>query len=159
MSTLPLTNGGTVQVDECDVPELSKYKWFGSGCGHRKYAATYINKRSTRMHRLIMKTPDGLVVDHINGDTLDNRRCNLRNCTTAQNVQNSVRRKPGLKGAYYRPKVNPKNPWITQIRIRGKCYYLGCYPTAELAHARYAEDHRIFFGGVLQRQDRRRCAF
>lgn len=46
------------------------------------------NGKAGKLHRLIMNTPKDLVVDHINHNTLDNRKCNLRNCTTAENNQN-----------------------------------------------------------------------
>jgi hypothetical protein len=99
------------------------------------------------LHQQIAKTPKGMVTDHINGDPLDNRRENLRVLTQAENMQN----KKGFEEAtskfigVYRTKVNKKNPWRTEVRIKDvyipcgkKQVFSGYYPTEE--EAAYARD-------------------
>lgn len=94
---IPLTQGKFAIVSDADYKRLSKYKWHA----HRDkngilfYAERYDKKRKphiVKMHREIMKPPKGLVVDHRNGDGLDNRRSNLRVCTTAENNEYSRKR-------------------------------------------------------------------
>lgn len=84
-----------------------------------------INKKRSYyyLHRLIMECPKELTVDHINHNTLDNRRCNLRICTQFQNNQNKLRTKirPGVR------KVNKK----FVAYINGK--HLGTFNTKEEA--------------------------
>ena len=85
---IPLSQGKVAIVDVDDYPSLIRYKW----CTARKpktfYVSGKINGRSTFMHRFIMAPPKPMVVDHINHNGLDNRRSNLRICTTAQNARN-----------------------------------------------------------------------
>ena len=72
------------KVDDSDYELLSKYRWnYTNG-----YAQGKVNGKLIGMHRFIMRTPKGMVTDHINHDTLDNRRANLRICTHAQNMAN-----------------------------------------------------------------------
>lgn len=72
------------------------------------------------MHRLIMGFPVNMEVDHINGDTLDNRRCNLRICTHAENMANRKIHRDntsGYRGVYW---SKERNMWRVQIYINGK---------------------------------------
>jgi hypothetical protein len=87
---ITLTRGLHALVDAEDYEWLNQHRWHASpATGH----STVYAKRSTRhgsvfMHRMIMQPPKGMVVDHINGNGLDNRRCNLRICTRQENAQN-----------------------------------------------------------------------
>lgn len=88
---IKLTKGYETIVDDEDYEELSKHKWYanvGGTAPHLVYARGTINGKKVRMHRVIMKTTENLVVDHKNHDTLDNRKKNLRNCTQKENQEN-----------------------------------------------------------------------
>jgi len=76
-------------VDREDYEELSKYKWGVRRCGRHVYAIRYDNRKVILMHRAIMHPPDNMLVDHFDGNGLNNRRSNLRICTPAQNTYNS----------------------------------------------------------------------
>ena len=85
---IPLTKGYVTIVDVSDYDWLMQWKWqISPGNRDYLYAARAIKIpktrrcRSERMHRLILNAPDKVFVDHINGDGLDNRRCNLRLCS------------------------------------------------------------------------------
>ena len=91
-----LSNGMRALVSAEDYPVLSQFKWQASKSQQRWqkhpnwYACRFVTvskgKREKRyMHREIAETPKGEVTDHINGNTLDNRRENLRNCTHKEN--------------------------------------------------------------------------
>jgi len=87
---IPLTRGLFAIVDAEDYEWLSRYKWSVQPSANH---GTYYAKRGYRgrlvlMHREIMKPPRGMFVDHMNGNGLDNRRCNLRICTPEQNSCN-----------------------------------------------------------------------
>lgn len=87
-------------------------------------------------------------LDHINGIRTDNRICNLRECTPAQNARNSkgwTRQKHGFKGVY-RQKKSTQNPWYAAIRYNRKLIYLGSFSTAKLAHQAYCDAAKKHFG-------------
>ena len=111
MKRIPLTQGKFALVDDEDFEALSQFKWRAKHCpdGRRPeksskwYACrTEIRKRGPKagkkkevyMHRFLMDAPRGKVVDHLNGDGLDNRRANLRICTQKENLANGVNEVP-----------------------------------------------------------------
>lgn len=78
-----------VFYDEEDTELLAQYTW----CVSHGYVVTNDrrpdgNKYMTEMHRRVMEAPDGIQVDHINGNRSDNRKENLRLCTKTQNARN-----------------------------------------------------------------------
>jgi hypothetical protein len=75
------------------------------------------------MHRCISNATDGQECDHINGDGLDNRRCNLRIVTRRQNTQN----RHDERFSKYPGVVNSKNGFRAVINIKGKNKYLGSF--------------------------------
>lgn len=100
--------------------------------------------RSLGMHRLILGVDDGVLVDHKDGDGLNNRRANLRPCTHAQNMFN--RRLPrnnrsGFKGVYWH-----KNRWYAKIQVDRKNIHLGAFTDVEQAAHAYDRAARIHFG-------------
>ena len=98
---IPLSNGQFVLVDAADYEWLSQYNWHLCGGG---YAARCEKSKRILMHRQIMQPPPGMFVDHINHLRGDNRRCNLRVCTCAENQQNQRRQccsRSQFKGVRY----------------------------------------------------------
>lgn len=82
MKEIKLTRGLKAMVDDEDFAKLNSVKW----CAH---SAGYAYRTGGQlMHRIIMNAPDNLHIDHINGNRLDNRKCNLRLCTRSQNALN-----------------------------------------------------------------------
>ena len=93
---IPLTRGMVALVDDEDYEQLAAKKWYALNCGgkgthfYARHAWMKGGKwHQVLMHRLIIDAPNGMHVDHINGNGLDNRRCNLRLATQAQNVRNT----------------------------------------------------------------------
>jgi len=87
-------------IDTEDVPrilEVSK-NWFYHK--ERGYVLATPKGKTVEIHRLINKTPDGMITDHINGDKLDNRKRNLRTVTHKQNAQNAKSHVKKYKGVY-----------------------------------------------------------
>lgn len=126
-------SGDSILIDDSDEPVLSKYSWHLIDKGRNKYAAAHINGKRVRMHRLLMDVKPGEIVDHINGDKLDNRRSNLRICSASQNSCNrgkTVKNKSGYKGV-----VLNRGRYVVAIRLQGKAYSFCSYKTAkEAAH-------------------------
>lgn len=124
---IPIGRNQFAIVDDEDYEKVSQYNWHTMGSSKQTYfyAATKV-----RMHRLVMDAPPGLMVDHINGDTLDNRKSNLRLCTNSQNQQNTGSRggTSKYKGVSFRKR---SNKWIAAFRFDGKPYYCGVWDTEE----------------------------
>ena len=92
---------------------------------------TYKPKMKTiLLHRFITNCPDNMVVDHINHNTLDNRRCNLKVCTIFDNNNNTIMNTSGVTGVHYRKDCNK---WYAHIRINKKRIHLGSYNSKEEA--------------------------
>lgn len=90
-ATIIRSDGAEILVDRADYDRLNQYRWFAAGTknGYAGRSGKRNGKsRILYMHREIMSPPPGFVVDHVNGDTLDNRRSNLRICTKARNSAN-----------------------------------------------------------------------
>lgn len=140
MPEITLTNGAVALVDAEDFDRLSSYRWNRSPRG---YAQRSTNKRCILMHREIMGVLDAgrmVVVDHANGNTLDNRRANLRVCTPTQNVANSAKLPWTIspyRGVYRRKDLKRTKPWVARIFVRGRGRELGYFATAEEAARAY----------------------
>ncbi len=144
---IPLTRGRVALVDDEDYIRLSPYKWYATTAG---YAATRSDPdhpgRHHYMHRVIMQARRGQIVDHINGDTLDNRRANLRFVTQTQNLQNSRpnrRTRSGYKGVNWN-KVH--GWWEACIQVNGVRHHLGTFDDPLIAAKAYDAAARTFFG-------------
>ena len=129
---IPLSQGKFAIVDDGDYDWLNQWKWCISSGGYaiRVQHIGYFNgkkkQKTFRMHRIIMNAPDDMDIDHINGNALDNRRCNLRICTISQNLcnQKKTRGKSKYLGVDWH-KIAKK--WRAAIQINKKRYYLGCF--------------------------------
>lgn len=136
-----------LDIDDLDIINKYKFHIYKNSTNAKFYARCYketINgkEKSDSMHRLIMNTPSGLQTDHINRDTLDNRRCNLRICTIAENKQNQDTQKnnksSGYKNVYW---CKEQNKWRVALRLNQKLISFGRYEELEDA-IKVAEDAR-----------------
>jgi hypothetical protein len=129
MKKIALTKGMETLVDDADFEWLSAIPWRADPVSGRFYAAT--QPAPIRMHRLIMNAGPGQVVDHINGNPLDNRRENLRLCSHAQNMFNS--KKPSTNTTGYVGVIRKRKKFAAMISINDKSTYLGTFDTAKEA--------------------------
>lgn len=151
MKEIQLTQGKVAIVDDEDFEELSKHKWCARRSRKTFYAGRNVRDKNGKrytvlMHRIIMKTIDGLETDHTNGDGLDNTRANLRVCTRSQNARNRGKQRDntsGFKGVFFK---NARGKWRAQIRVGGKQTNLGDYSTAEDAYRAYCDACIKFHG-------------
>jgi hypothetical protein len=131
--------GKYVIIDDDDVPLFLSHKWRPWWCGNRWYAVRgdYSSGKLQiiYLHRLINKTPKGMETDHINGNGLDNRKCNLRSVTKRQNAQNKhIKKTSKYPGVFWH---KHKNRWCSRIRICGKTKELGLYKVEDDAFKAY----------------------
>lgn len=141
MATIPMNHGFHAIVDDEDYERLMKFRWrHASTRGDNRYHyAKTGGKVVVLMHRLLTNAPRGMVVDHINGNGLDNRKANLRVCTNAENLRNrSADRGSRFKGVHPVP-GSKVHPWRAEICLNGKKYHLGVHATAEAAARAYDE--------------------
>lgn len=143
MTKLHTSKGEEIPVD-ADVYELYKDKcWYVMTRGyvahsfkekHRKFSTT------VKLHRLIMNATPEQVVDHINGNKLDNRRENLRVCTQAENTRNNrtprKNKTSRFKGVSWYPRGNR---WKAQIQVNKQKKHIGYFPSEEEAALAYDE--------------------
>jgi len=124
-----LTQGYSTIVDDDDYDLLNSWRWKVYKSSKTCYAFRNIKEngkfKCLHMSRVILNPPKNYVVDHINGNGLDNRRCNLRVVTHRQNHQNlHINKNNGSKypGVSYH---KAGNAWQARIAINGKEIYLG----------------------------------
>lgn len=118
-----LCDGSIAICDECDYDLIDGYKWsIQKGYAVRTELNEDKSRSNIRMHQVIM--PDCEMIDHINGDKLDNRRANLRECNSQQNNANRSG-KTGtskFKGVSF---DSSRNKWISSIQVNGKTKHIG----------------------------------
>jgi hypothetical protein len=162
-TVIPLTRGYHCIVDDGDFPELSNYHW---------YAYVHLNKRiktgkklvyaqrslpgrngdkKVTMHRHIMQPAAGLVVDHRNHNTLDNRRSNLQSVTHRHNQQNMSKWLTPTSSRFIGVSWDKSRcRWNAKATMQGKTIYLGRFKDEEeAARARDEYVSRMYANGLL----------
>lgn len=137
MKQIPLTKGQFAIVDDSEFNSLSKFRWHASGKKDNYYAA---RSDKSLMHRIIMNISETkVIVDHKNGNTLDNRKENLRVCNKAQNSMNKVLGKNNSCGWKGVSRLRKHGRWSASIALDKKKYHLGSFDTPEDAARAYNE--------------------
>jgi hypothetical protein len=135
---ISLGAGQYAYVDAADYEQLRRYRWSRCGSG---YAGRREKGRLIFMHRQIMQTPKGRVVDHIDGNRTNNCRANMRNCTDMQNRRNQAKRIGCVcrfKGVYYRKRAGK---YFSSVMFNGKVVWLGYFD--DDAQAARAYDRKV----------------
>lgn len=125
-----------VLISKEDYNKCSNEIWNVNISGNKKNLKSYYYVKSSKLillHRYITDAPKGMLVDHINGNTLDNRRENLRICTKSENNWNRFfesRNKSNKIGVYWNDKL-PTPKWMAYISINKKRIHLGYFDNYE----------------------------
>ncbi len=131
---IQLTQGKYAIVDPKDYEQLNKHKWHLQRTRQMFYAVRRAkgheraNGSVVWMHRSILPPPEGMCIDHINNNSLDNRKANLRFATPAQNARNrrkmAVKTSSKYKGVSYHA---GQRKWCAAIRVNGQYKYFGLF--------------------------------
>ena len=138
------TGGLTYLVDLEDFDLVKQYKWIDNASG---YLVRNLNQKSTqRLQRMVMNVTDPkLVVDHINGDRHDNRKCNLRVTTNKNNTRNNRLAKNNNSG-YTGVRELLNGRYQARIMVDRKEINLGFYETFEEAKEARIKGEQRYFG-------------
>ena len=128
-------NNGVIIFSKCDYERISKHHWYikDESRGMR-YAATKIKEKTVKMHRFILNVhnvnqeiskKEKMIVDHIDRNTFNNTRENLRLVSYSDNNHNHSMNKnntSGRKGVKFAKPKNRSPKWVAQITVNGKTY-------------------------------------
>lgn len=147
MIEIPLTQGKVALIDDIDG-DLLDFKWYADNNRARRQ----VDQRGVFLHRVILarKLERDLLeteyCDHINCNSLDNRRENLRLATKAENLRNTRKyknNKSGYKGVFFEKRTGK---YIVHIMVNRKYLHLGCFNDPKEAHDVYCEAALKYFG-------------
>jgi hypothetical protein len=148
---IDLGQGEWTLLDEVDYYRFGNLKWSLGGYKKNLYAVSGVKNKDgnfelVRLHRLIMNPPENLVVDHRNGDGLDNRRENLRLATKSQNLFNSRKRK-NTSSQFIGVSFDKRSGlWVAYIGLCRKKIFLGYFKNEIDAAKAYDAAAKIYHG-------------
>lgn len=148
MKQIKLNKNKIALIDDVDLELTSKYKWYLHTGSKKPYVYTNDGKgNSLLLHRLITSAPKGKVVDHINGNGLDNRRNNLRICSISENLVNQgpqKNNKSGVKGVSWN-----MGQWLVQVKYKNKRVYAKRFKSLEQAREAYKIIATKYYGRYI----------
>lgn len=143
MKTIPLTRGLHAMVDDEDFDMLNLVKWSTHGGKGKFYA---YSRKAGFMHRYLKPVKAPYQIDHIDGNSLNNQRSNLRICTRQQNQFNRTKKKncgSKYKGVSWHP---DRKYWVSVINLNGKRTHLGVFEDEIEAAKAYDQKAKELFG-------------
>ena len=145
-TNISISQGLSATVDAADFAWLSRFKWHAARRKHTTYVATNIRGRSVLMHRLVLGAVAGQIVDHRDGNGLNNTRENLRIATPAENSANH--KGQGESGFPGVRRIG--GAWCATVNPDGLEIYLGRYSSKEEAAGVSVAAARRVFGEFVR---------
>lgn len=153
MKQISLTQGKVTLVDDEDFDFLNRFKWNYQSKGYAHRLVNEIGKtHKTRkvihvyMHRFLMNPRKGMVVDHMDGNTLNNQKSNLRICHHKNNIRNRTKLNKNNTSGFRGVSLKYEGKWAASIKLNYKVTHLGYFPSKELAYERYAREAKKHYG-------------
>lgn len=133
MKRIPLTKGKFALIDDEDFSSISRWNWSITSTRYYLYAHRRDGRRLVKMHRFILSAPTNKVVDHINGNGLDNRKINLRLCSPAENARNQRKHKNNVSGFRGVSWCKREKKWVAYVAKDGVKKFVGYFKNKKLA--------------------------
>jgi len=143
-------------IDLDDVERCKQYKWtlnkpaglndfyaFTTEMLPKEQRTKTKKQKHIKLHRFLTNCPKGMVIDHINHNTRDNRKCNLKICTQFENVKNNKNNKSGYSGVFW---DKDRQKWQVRITYQYKGIFLGRYDKIEDAIQARKQAEQKYFG-------------
>lgn len=151
MKEISVTHDIVVLVDDQDYEILKGYNWHfvPNKIKTSLYATTLVNGKDCRMHQLIMGKKKGYMIDHIDQDSLNNQRSNLRFVTRSRNILNqriSIRNKTGLNGVYFDQRTGKYKATLTIDKVK---HHLGSFSSLGRAKKARLEAEQKHCPGII----------
>lgn len=142
-----LTKGKQALIDDADYESASKHVWYANQKNDLFYACSdSFERRSVYLHQFILNYFGGLLIDHVDRNTLNNQRSNLRLCTKSQNLMNrgpTIVNNSTYKGVTW---VAKRSIWLAQIKINGKNTFIGHFACPRQAAWAYNHAAKLHLG-------------
>lgn len=154
---VPLTRGFETTVSDRDFERVTARKWYAHRYGNgQTYAARKAKGAGglTLLHRWLVDAPKGAVVDHVDGNPLNNQRRNLRVCTQQENTWNRVASKRSASGVKGVSQCARTGKWRAFIRRDRKNVALGTFDSIEKAAAAYQAAAESAFGKFTRKKSK-----
>jgi len=149
MKRIELTRGKYALIDNEQYDLISLFRWcYVPACRGYAVVKLYICGKQYQiyMHRLVMNAIEGVSVDHIDGNGLNNQKSNLRICTHQENIMNQ-KKQENRASIYKGVSFHGQNKnWYAYIKINQKKKHIGCYDTEEEAAEAYNKEAVKLFG-------------
>ena len=152
LAYITLTKGYEAVIDASNASMVKDKNWFAqvNKPGARVYAfcGDYSGPKPKKvlLHRAVMGAPAGLDVDHINHNTLDNRKANLRLATRSDNMANRAGLDANNTLGFRGINRTPNGRFTAKIKCRGQKLHIGTYDTAAAAAAAFTSKAKELFG-------------
>lgn len=141
VARIPLTRNYIAFVDDEDFERVARYKWgIAHGGNWLIYAVTgspFLIEYHRHMHALVLRAGPGSIIDHRNGNPLDNRRENIRLCSSSQNAANAIVAEREGKTSRFKGVYRSKGKWVGQIRCDSAQFRLGSFDIEDDAARAY----------------------
>lgn len=146
MVEITLNNGGSTLIDDADLAAVLEWRWYRKKEGKTNvYYAYRVERPRIKLHRFLLNAPEGIKVDHRDGNGLNNQRSNLRFCDDSQNCQNHAIQKNNTSGVTGVCWYKKDRLWVSKINCRRRTYFLGSFKNkSDAISARMFAEELIF---------------